>query len=1149
MTKFLKASQNKKLSGRLLNSVLTKTILSASLSLALVPAVYAADVFINEIHYDNAGGDVNEGVEVAGPAGTDLTGWSLHFYNGSSSSGKVYKTESLVGVVPNQQDGFGTVSFAVSGLQNGSPDGIALIDADDNVIQFISYEGTFTAIGGPADGMSSIDITWAENSSTPVGHSLQLAGEGSKLSDYSWQAENVSSFGQVNTNQVFGSGGTGDDLAPSVINTSPGDNTGVIALNTSITISFSESVEVTDAWFDINCTNSGHHSAVVTDGPQHFTLSPEVEFSYNESCSVDIFANKVNDLDENDPQGADYMQSDVSFSFNTLVNSPIVINEVDADTKGSDTLEFIELYDGGLGNTSLDGLVVVLYNGSDSQSYNTAFSLNGFTTNNEGFFVLGNDAVLPKPALVINNNSLQNGADAVAIYLASAEDFPNDTPVTGKSLIDAVVYDTSDSDAQTLINTLTPEQAQINEHGAGNKDGHSISRVPDGGKAIITTNYLAQTSTPGVSNVALAEIYDIQGAGDTSPFADQYVASNNNIVTALASRGFFMQTPAISSDNNIETSDGIYVYTGSTPSVSVGDSVNIIGKVVEYNNFTEYAYGSQITVNSSNNPVPAVITFDESMPAKVQPQSANEFERFESMIVSFDGVVTGASDKYGDASVVAGSTRAFREPGITFPGEAGFPIFDGNPEIFEIAPDGLGGDNVDLFAGQTLSATGPLGFSYGDYQVWPTSLTLGEAPELLNGVRQKVAGEMTVGSLNMYRPSQIASKYDVRLTKISQFVREEMHAPDILAVSEVETLAVLQAIADKIYADDNSISYSPYLIEGNDVGGIDVGFLTRNTVEMDEVIQYGKDLVFDYGYKTGSLNDRPPLLFKGRVIANGSNFPIQVLVVHNRSLSGIDSKEYVPRKRLEQAQFVASIVQDIQAADSDVNLVVTGDFNAYQFSDGYVDVLGQITGTAVEEGSMLWEPSPVTPVLTNQVNLIDALQQYSFVYQGSAQVLDHALTTQNLNSLVTEFSFARGNSDAPANLVNNDINAMRASDHDGIVLFITMDSDNDTISDNLDVCADTLIPEALPSKGLKPFHFALLDNDINFDSYIKGLGKTPANKNYRNSNNLAFSLVDTKGCSCQQIVEQQGLGKGHLKHGCSFGVMKTWLNKVNKTVK
>ncbi|NNF09802.1 MAG: hypothetical protein HKN74_05915, partial [Acidimicrobiia bacterium] len=84
-------------------------------------------VFINEIHYDNTGADSGEAVEIAGPAGTDLSGWSVVLYNGST--GATYATISLSGIIPNQQSGFGTLDFAQSGIQNGSPDGLALVDA------------------------------------------------------------------------------------------------------------------------------------------------------------------------------------------------------------------------------------------------------------------------------------------------------------------------------------------------------------------------------------------------------------------------------------------------------------------------------------------------------------------------------------------------------------------------------------------------------------------------------------------------------------------------------------------------------------------------------------------------------------------------------------------------------------------------------------------------------------------------------------------------------------------------------------------------------------------------------------------------------------------------------------------------------------
>ena len=139
----------------------------------------ATNVFINEFHYDNDGTDSGEAIEIAGLAGTDLTGWDLVLYNGTG--GSVYNTRSLSGIIPDQQDGFGTISFSypANGIQNGSPDGIALIDNNNSVVQFLSYEGSFTAVGSPANGLVSTDISVAETGSTPVGFSLQLTGTGS----------------------------------------------------------------------------------------------------------------------------------------------------------------------------------------------------------------------------------------------------------------------------------------------------------------------------------------------------------------------------------------------------------------------------------------------------------------------------------------------------------------------------------------------------------------------------------------------------------------------------------------------------------------------------------------------------------------------------------------------------------------------------------------------------------------------------------------------------------------------------------------------------------------------------------------------------------------------------------------------------------
>jgi endonuclease I len=160
-----------------------------------------ANVWINELHYDNSGADKSELVELAGNANTNLSGWELVAYNGSN--GSVYKTTPLSGTFNNQQNRLGTKSFNINGLQNGSADGIALIDNTGNVVQFISYEGTLTAIDGAAIGLTSTDIGVAETGSTSQGHSLQLSGTGQHYSDFTWQSAASSTAGTLNNNQSF----------------------------------------------------------------------------------------------------------------------------------------------------------------------------------------------------------------------------------------------------------------------------------------------------------------------------------------------------------------------------------------------------------------------------------------------------------------------------------------------------------------------------------------------------------------------------------------------------------------------------------------------------------------------------------------------------------------------------------------------------------------------------------------------------------------------------------------------------------------------------------------------------------------------------------------------------------------------------------
>ena len=164
----------------------------------------------------------------------------------------------------------------------------------------------------------------------------------------------------------------------------------------------------------------------------------------------------------------------------TYVQSQVlVINEVDADNPGTDTMEFLELKSS-TPNMALDGYVVVFYNGSSDVSYN-AIDLDGETTDVNGLFVIGTSGVSPTPDLLFSStsNAIQNGADAIAIYQDDASSFPTGTAVTATNLVDAFVYDTNDSDDTGLLTALGVT-TQYNEDEGDDKDNESNQRKDDG---------------------------------------------------------------------------------------------------------------------------------------------------------------------------------------------------------------------------------------------------------------------------------------------------------------------------------------------------------------------------------------------------------------------------------------------------------------------------------------------------------------------------------------------------------------------------------------------------------------------------------------------------------------------------------------------
>jgi beta-lactamase superfamily II metal-dependent hydrolase len=164
----------------------------------------AVQVWINELHYDNNGNDRNEFVELAGRAGTNFAGWRLVGYNGSN--GLQYSTVLLSGALTNQSNGFGVRSFLFRGLENGAPDGVAVVDASGQVVQFLSYEGSFTALDGPALGLTSTPIPVAETGTGPTNGSIRLIGNGCNYNSFTWAAPSTANQNAINAGQTFAVG-------------------------------------------------------------------------------------------------------------------------------------------------------------------------------------------------------------------------------------------------------------------------------------------------------------------------------------------------------------------------------------------------------------------------------------------------------------------------------------------------------------------------------------------------------------------------------------------------------------------------------------------------------------------------------------------------------------------------------------------------------------------------------------------------------------------------------------------------------------------------------------------------------------------------------------------------------------------------------
>ncbi|MEO6171671.1 MAG: Ig-like domain-containing protein, partial [Arenimonas sp.] len=257
-----------------------------------------AEVFINEFHYDDStsAGDTGEKIEVIATAGESLGSYRIYLYNGTSSpSSAPYYDNDLLPTGSNVNCGatvkIAVLSYPSNGIQNGSYDGIALVNGSGTVMQFVSYEGTVKGQNGPAAGKTSVNLAVAEDNSTAPGKSLQLGGTGTGSANFTWRAAAAQTFGACNNSQSF----TAPNVSPTVTSTSPANGTSGVAASSDIQVNFSETVTANTGAFTLSCSQSGTHALTYPSSGTSFAVSHNTALASNETCTFTAVAANIKD--------------------------------------------------------------------------------------------------------------------------------------------------------------------------------------------------------------------------------------------------------------------------------------------------------------------------------------------------------------------------------------------------------------------------------------------------------------------------------------------------------------------------------------------------------------------------------------------------------------------------------------------------------------------------------------------------------------------------------------------------------------------------------------------------------------------------------------------------------------------------------------
>ena len=549
-----------------------------------------------------------------------------------------------------------------------------------------------------------------------------------------------------------------------------------------------------------------------------------------------------------------------------------------------------------------------------------------------------------------------------------------------------------------------------------------------------------------------------------SPHYGQTVSVSGIVVGAMSSGDYtgtvYISEPSGSWDSIILTAEGMPVFgmqALNSACAAVGATVTVVGKVVlstavvpaDVNaagtpgtgilptSCTVTSTGGTMTQSIS---VGSVLTqFGDALKYTGMTTSATFYA-----VAPATGTLTESTETQTStgqfwatlSSNTATNNHLFRSAGIAgdeyVPSTAPSTVatWGGNPQRVLIDTTTFGGTAVNITVGQSITCTTGANIKVGatagigliDYTlgyarllIFPTSVCTVNGTVATTTSAAADSTHFHVGTLDLDRfysttgattgsVTVTASAYATRLSKAAMAIVNSLGEPDIMSVQEVQDLPTLTDLASAVNTLGN-ITYQPYLVQGNDPNSLNLGFLVNaSTVVTDSVTQVEQSNTYvTTSGAAATLWERPPLVLQAEFVRVGKNYPVTVINVHLTPRTNIGDATLGPdirNHRAAQAEDLSALVQTYQSVGD--NVIVAGNLNAFEFSDGYVDVTGIIDGSpAAASAVTLYQSTSTTGALTDFATSVASTSRYNYIEAGDAVVYEHILASATVTNNAT----------------------------------------------------------------------------------------------------------------------------------------------------